>query len=112
MPSISTTLIIVATVASLATAAADSLVPIIPAPYDERFTGDATYYGVTADGAGNCAIRSPLPAMYEGMIPVALNNDQYGDSLMCGACIEGEGSGQGEGGDPVEGPFKAYVTDR
>lgn len=85
---------------------------MIPPPYDERFSGDATYYGVTPDGDGNCAIGSPLPAMYDGMIPVALNNDQYGDSSMCGACIEGEGSGEGEGADPVEGPFKAYITDR
>lgn len=94
------------------TAVADSIIPMIPAPYDETFTGEATYYGTIPDGAGNCAIQPPLPAMYDGMIPVALNNDQYGDSVMCGACIEGEGSGEGAGADPVKGPFKAYVTDR
>ncbi|CAM9699042.1 unnamed protein product [Ectocarpus sp. 13 AM-2016] len=88
------------------------IIPLIPPPYDEQFFGDATYYGVTPDGDGNCAIRSPLPEMYDGMIPVALNDEQYADSHMCGACIEGEGSGEGEGGDPVEGAFKAYVTDR
>lgn len=88
------------------------IVPLIPPPYDEQFSGDATYYGVTPDGDGNCAIQSPLPEMYDGMIPVALNDEQYADSYMCGACIEGEGSGEGEGGDPVEGAFKAYVTDR
>ncbi|CAN0109294.1 unnamed protein product, partial [Hapterophycus canaliculatus] len=93
-------------------ALSSAIVPMIPPPYDERFSGDATYYGVTPDGDGNCAIGSPLPAMYDGMIPVALNNDQYGDSIMCGACIEGEGSGVGAGADPVEGAFKAYVTDR
>ncbi|CAM9702843.1 unnamed protein product [Pylaiella littoralis] len=93
-------------------AVADSIVPTIPAPYNERFSGDATYYGEIPNGEGNCAIRSPLPEMYDGMIPVALNDDQYGDSSMCGACIEGEGSGEGAGADPVEGPFKAYVTDR
>lgn len=51
------------------------------------------------------------------MIPMALNNaqynsEQYGDSYMCGACVEGHGSGNGEGGDPVSGPFKGYITDR
>ena len=101
-----------ASTALLHSVAADSIVPMIPAPYDERFAGDATYYGAIPDGEGNCAIRSPLPAMYDGMIPVALNNDQYRDSIMCGAGIEGEGSGEGAGADPVEGPFKAYVTDR
>lgn len=84
----------------------------VPQPYERQYTGDATYYGVTPDGDGNCAIRAPLPAMYEGMIPVALADDEYGDSSMCGACIEGEGSGNGAGHDPVTGPFKAYVTDR
>lgn len=93
-------------------AVADSIIPLIPAPYDEAFAGEATYFGAIPDGEGNCAIRSPLPAMYDGMIPVALNHDQYGDSVMCGACIEGEGSGEGAGADPVEGQFKAYVTDR
>lgn len=101
-----------ASTALLHNAVADSIIPMIPAPYDERFTGEATYYGVIPDGDGNCAMQPPLPAMYDGMMPVALNNDQYGDSVMCGACIEGEGSGEGAGADPVEGPFKAYVTDR
>eukprot|EP00903_Cladosiphon_okamuranus_P017318 g15956.t1 len=101
-----------ASAALLLSAAADSIVPMIPTPYDERFTGDATYYGAIPDGEGNCAIRPPLPSMYDGMIAVALNDAQYGDSVMCGACIEGEGSGEGAGADPVEGPFKAYVTDR
>lgn len=45
-------------------------------------------------------------------IAVALNNPQYGDSLMCGACIEGEGSGVGSGGNPISGKFKAYVSDK
>lgn len=37
-------------------------------PYDgSTFTGDGTYYGETSDG--NCAIRSPIPTMYTGMIP-------------------------------------------
>jgi len=37
-------------------------------PYDgTTFTGDGTYYGTTSNG--NCAIRSPIPSMYDGMIP-------------------------------------------
>ena len=37
---------------------------------------------------------------------VALNAGQYGGSEMCGACIEGEGSGNGAGRDPITGTFK------
>lgn len=36
----------------------------------------------------------------------------YGDSSLCGACIEGSGSGVGLGNDPITGPFKAYVVDK
>lgn len=43
-------------------------------PYGEEFSGDATYYGYTT--RGNCAIREPIPSMYGGMIPVALNAPQ------------------------------------
>lgn len=43
-------------------------------PYGETFNGDATYYGFTT--RGNCAIREPIPDMYDGMIPVALNAPQ------------------------------------
>ena len=42
-------------------------------PYDERFYGEGTVYGEVPVGSGNCAIREPLPSMYDGMIPVALN---------------------------------------
>ncbi|CAM9966156.1 unnamed protein product [Ascophyllum nodosum] len=48
--------------------------------------------------------------MYNDMIPVALNAAQYGGSEMRGACIEGEGSGNGAGSNPITGPFKAYVV--
>lgn len=38
-------------------------------PYDgTTFTGDSTYYDGDAT-SGNCAIRSPIPSMYDGMIP-------------------------------------------
>lgn len=38
-------------------------------PYDgTTFTGDGTYYDGDAT-SGNCAIRSPIPSMYDGMIP-------------------------------------------
>ncbi|CAM9965889.1 unnamed protein product [Ascophyllum nodosum] len=79
-------------------------------PFDgTTFSGDGTYYGETSNG--NCAIM-PIPSMYSGMIPVALNAGQYGGSEMCGACIEGEGSGNGAGSDPITGTFKAYVMDK
>lgn len=52
----------------------------------------------------------PAPALASST--VALNEPQYGDSLMCGACIEGEGSGVGSGGNPISGKFKAYVSDK
>lgn len=42
-------------------------------PYDERFYGEGTVYGESPVSSGNCAIREPLPSMYDGMIPVALN---------------------------------------
>ena len=41
--------------------------------YDTQFNGEGTVYGEVPTGSGNCAIRSPLPDMYSGMIPVALN---------------------------------------
>ena len=43
---------------------------------------------------------------YTIALAVALNSAQYGDSEMCGACIEGEGSGNGSGSDPITGSFK------
>lgn len=46
------------------------------------------------------------------MIPVAINAKQYGGSEVCGACIEGEGTGKGSGRDPIKGKFKAYVIDQ
>ncbi|CAN0446726.1 unnamed protein product, partial [Scytosiphon promiscuus] len=55
--------------------------------YGTEYAGDATYYGYTAEG--NCAFGGNVPEMYSGMIPIALNAVQYGDSLMCGACVEG-----------------------
>lgn len=36
-------------------------------PYGETFSGEGTYYGYTTQG--NCAIREPIPGMYEGMTP-------------------------------------------
>ncbi|CAM9561036.1 unnamed protein product, partial [Ascophyllum nodosum] len=72
-------------------------------PYDGRFYGEGTVYGEAPVGSGNCAIREPLPSMYDGMIPVALNDAQYGNSEMCGACIKGKGD---------RGEFRAYVMDR
>lgn len=43
---------------------------------------------------------------------VALNGEQYGGSLMCGACLEGTANGNGSGGDPISSTFKGFITDR
>ena len=42
-------------------------------PYDEHFYGEGTVYGEAPVGSGNWAIQEPLPSIYDGMIPVALN---------------------------------------
>jgi expansin (peptidoglycan-binding protein) len=78
--------------------------------FGTTFSGDATYFG--PGGGGNCALDGPVPALYAGRIPVALNNPQYGNSEMCGACISGQGTGVGSGSTPVRGNFEAYVSDR
>lgn len=83
-----------------------------PGDYSTYFTGEGTYYGET-DG-GNCAMgkKALLPKMYQRMLPVAINEDQYDNSRSCGACIELEGKGKGIGGKPIRGRFLAYVHDR
>ncbi|CAN0373521.1 unnamed protein product [Pylaiella littoralis] len=78
--------------------------------YAKEFSGDGTYYTPTTEG--NCAFFTSVPGMYDGMIPVALSASQYGNSEMCGACIEGEASGEGAGATPVPSTFKAYVSDQ
>lgn len=42
-----------------------------PYPYGNNFKGDGTYYDGTTT-SGNCAIRSPIPRMYDGMTGVAI----------------------------------------
>jgi len=34
---------------------------------------------------------------------VALNSNQYGNSIGCGMCIKITGTGEGSGGDPIVG---------
>lgn len=82
--------------------------------YGTRFHGDGTYYGQT-DG-GNCAMgkKGLLPRMYQRMLPVAINEEQYANSASCGACIEMTGNGKGIG-DPrsrIVNIYHAYVHDR
>lgn len=77
-------------------------------PYTETFTGDGTYYGYTDQG--HCSIYEPQPAMYDGMIPVAINKEQYSDSWVCGACVEGRGTGGGSGHNPIPA-FKGFISD-
>ncbi|CAB1107438.1 unnamed protein product [Ectocarpus sp. CCAP 1310/34] len=78
--------------------------------YGEEYSGEGTYYGHTT--AGMCSFFDDVPEMYDGMIPVALNAEQYGDSLMCGACVEGTASGSGSGNNPIPSTFKAFITDK
>lgn len=78
--------------------------------YKNTIPGEGTYYGFTT--GGNCAMRGELPSMYKGMVPIAINDEQYADSMSCGACLEVEGTGRGIGGTPIRGKFKAFVHDR
>ncbi|CAM9655382.1 unnamed protein product, partial [Choristocarpus tenellus] len=71
------------------------------------FEGIGTSYEVTS--AGNCAIRDPIPEMYDGKIPLALNYLQYGNSEMCGACVMGKGTSENS---PTTGTFEGYIMDR
>lgn len=77
-------------------------------PYDRTYKGDGTYYDYTSNG--HCTIGQPVPAMYQGMIPMAISTAQYGKSWLCGACVEGEGTGRGSGRNPI-GKFKGYIHD-
>lgn len=81
------------------------------ADYSQGFTGKATYYGSTG-GAGNCGLDGPVPSQYAGMLPVAINKEQYEGSASCGACISVTGKGTGSGNSPVTGTFLAYVADQ
>ena len=81
-------------------------------PYGNKFSGDGTYYGDVSPSDGNCAIDYPIPSMYDGMIPMAVSlYNMYDDSAMCGACIEGTGTGKGSGKNPIKGKFKGFVSD-
>ena len=83
-----------------------------PYPFGNKFSGDGTYYGNVSPSDGNCAIEYPIPSMYRGMIPMAVSlYDMYDDSVMCGACIEGTGTGHGSGKNPIKGKFKGFVSD-
>lgn len=83
-----------------------------PYPFGVDFSGEGTYYGDVSPGDGNCAIEDPIPSMYNGMIPMAVSlYDMYENSAVCGACVEGYGTGRGSGADPIEGPFKGFISD-
>eukprot|EP00752_Nemacystus_decipiens_P013640 g12093.t1 len=91
-------------------ASPDPQQPVGDGQYGQTYTGEGTYYGFTTDG--NCAYRSLVPSMYQDMIPIALNNVQYGDSLMCGACLEGRSNGIGSGANRIPSTFKGWISDR
>lgn len=57
-------------------------------------------------------LRNPVPSIYSGMTPVAINAPQYDDSTSCGMCVEVTGTGEGSGGTPITGTFKGYVSDQ
>lgn len=78
--------------------------------YHTTYHGDGTYYGQT--NGGNCVLRNPVPGMYAGKLPIALNSPQYGNSEMCGACLRVTGNGDGLGANPITGTFYAYVDDK
>jgi len=81
--------------------------------YSTVQSGDGTYYGTTT--GGNCAIyNNGWPAFLSGqnIINVAINNQQYADSLPCGMCLKLFGNGTGSGANPINGQYIAYVTDR
>ena len=81
-------------------------------PFGSKFKGDGTYYGDVSPSEGNCAIEHPIPSTYNGMIPMAISlHDMYDDSTICGACIEGTGTGKGAGKNPIKGKFKCFVSD-
>lgn len=88
------------------------LVATAPWPYGETFEGDGTYYSMGDVGGGNCAMHELNLNMYDGMIPVALNAEQYRNSEMCGACIKGKASGEGSGKNPIPEEFMAFVIDQ
>jgi expansin (peptidoglycan-binding protein) len=81
----------------------------ISSTYGTTVQGRATYYGKTS--GGNCVLRNPVPSMYAGMVSVAMNQPQYENSALCGACLRVSGTGQGTGATPVTGSFMAYVDD-
>lgn len=49
---------------------------------------------------------------YDGMVPMAINGAQYDGSKMCGACVEGTGTGKGAGADPITGTFRGFIMDQ
>jgi expansin (peptidoglycan-binding protein) len=73
-----------------------------------QYTGEGTFYGESS--GGNCVLRDPVPGVYAGMTPVAMNAPQYAGA--CGACLVVRGSGEGSGGTPITGEFTAFVADK
>jgi expansin len=76
--------------------------------FGKTYIGEGTYYGESSNG--NCALRDPVPSIYKGMIPIAINAAQYSGS--CGACLIVQGNGKGSGSNPIKGKFRAFVADK
>lgn len=74
-------------------------------------SGDGTYYWTT--DWGQCSLV-PRPPNARNRQAVALNARQWselGESAFCGMCLTVEGSGRGNGANPIQGTFQAYVMD-
>jgi hypothetical protein len=78
--------------------------------FNVPYAGDGTYYGSGGWAGGNCVLRDPVPAIYAGRTPLAMNAAQYAGA--CGACVVVRGSGQGSGGSPITGEIQGYVADK
>jgi expansin (peptidoglycan-binding protein) len=74
-------------------------------------TGEATYYSQGAANSGHCTLDAPFwPGVT--VTTVAIASATYGASVVCGMCIQINGTGTGSGSNPVSrAPFLTYVTD-
>ncbi|XP_046350524.2 uncharacterized protein LOC124131349 isoform X1 [Haliotis rufescens] len=80
--------------------------------FQQKFTGDGTYYGHT--DTGMCQYNPPSlpPAALNPKIKytVALNKPQFQDSFGCGMCFKVHGSGKGSGNSPITGDFFVFAN--
>ena len=69
-----------------------------------------TYYGEYG-GGGKCSIDPRVLFTDEAnWITVAAGPENYKGSLGCGMCVSITGTGEGLGGNPIKGTYKAVVN--